>query len=100
MLPVTVEPLRGGPELRAGSLRHAAVHREPEQVLRLLRVRIPQRRPAQRDGRLQPEGAAYYMLLPAFIYTDEDGGVIPAVPAIQHLLESCCDYKLMIYLKI
>ena len=44
-------------ELRAGRQRHEAVHRQPVCLRRLLRVLLPQRRPAQRHGRLRPEGA-------------------------------------------
>jgi len=45
------------PELRAGRHRHEAVHRQPVCLRRLLCVLLPQRRPAQRHGRVRPEGA-------------------------------------------
>ena len=46
-----------GPQLRAGCLGHEEVHRQPQRLRRLLCVLLPQRRPAQRHGRLRPEGA-------------------------------------------
>ena len=46
----------GGPELRAGRHRHEAVHRQPVGVRGLLCVLLPQRGPAQRHGRVRPEG--------------------------------------------
>ena len=45
------------PELRAGRHGHAQVCGQPERLCGLLRILLPQRGPAQRDGRLRPEGA-------------------------------------------
>ena len=48
-----------GAELRAGRHRHAPVRGQPLRLRGLLRVLLPQRRPAQRHGRLRPEGARH-----------------------------------------
>ena len=48
-----------GLKLRPGSLGHAEVHCQPEQVRRLLRLLLPQCRPAQCHGGLRPEGACH-----------------------------------------